>query len=298
MIKAFLLSRRLDLMYFISLLMLFLITFFLFELPMEAYYLTAGITVFVTLLYLFIRFVSFKEEVALKVQNAELQEQLTQMRNEQIDYQHDIEAYFLMWVHQMKTPITATKLLLESEDAEVVSKVRHEILQIDNYTNLTLSYLKLMNNSTDMVIAPVKIDDLIKPLIKRYSIQFIHHKTRLHYEPIRQVVLTDAKWLTILLEQLMNNALKYARGKEIWIEYNSGDCTLSIRDNGIGISSADLPKIFDRGFSGFNGRLNDKSSGIGLFIADHISAKLNQPITVESEVGVGTVFTVHLTPVT
>ncbi|ULG72300.1 sensor histidine kinase [Macrococcus brunensis] len=296
--KSFLVSRRIELIYFISLLLLFLITFFLFELPMEPYYLTAGITVFVTLLYLFVRFVSYKEKVALKEENLELQEQLTQMRNEQIDYQHDIEAYFLMWVHQMKTPITATKLLLESDDRDVVSKVRHEILQIDNYTNLTLSYLKLMNNSTDMVIAPVKIDDLIKPLIKRYSIQFIHHQTRLHYEPIQQVVLTDAKWLTILLEQLVNNALKYARGKEIWIEYNADDCALYIRDNGIGISPVDLPKIFDRGFSGFNGRLNDKSSGIGLFIADRISTKLNQPITVESEVGVGTVFAVHLTPVT
>ncbi|TDM02472.1 sensor histidine kinase [Macrococcus carouselicus] len=295
MIGPFLKSRRLELIYFFSILILFLIVFFLFNLTMAAYYLATCITVFVTFIYLFVRFVSYKEEVALKEQNAELQEQLTQMRNEQIDYQHEIESYFLLWVHQMKTPITATKLILESPDDDVVRRVRHEILQIDNYTNLTLSYLKLMNNSTDMVFAPVRLDDLIKPLIKRYSIQFIHYQTRLHYEPIQSEVLTDAKWMSILIEQLLNNALKYARGKDVWIEYDEKSSTLSVRDNGVGISAGDLPKIFDRGFSGFNGRLSDKSSGIGLFIAENISRKLNQQITVSSELGQGTIFSVHLT---
>ncbi|TDM12971.1 sensor histidine kinase [Macrococcus bovicus] len=295
MIGLFLKSRRLELIYCGSLLLLFLVVFFLFNLPMAPYLLSAAITLFMTALYMAIRFVGFKQQTELAERNAELEERLHELRNEQIDYQHEIESYFLLWVHQMKTPITATKLLLESPDDDVVRRVRHEILQIDNYTNLTLSYLKLMNNSTDMVFAPVRLDDLIKPLIKRYSIQFIHYQTRLHYEPIQSEVLTDAKWMSILVEQLLNNALKYARGKDVWIEYDEKSGTLSVRDNGVGISAGDLPKIFDRGFSGFNGRLSDKSSGIGLFIAENISRKLNQQITVSSELGQGTIFSVHLT---
>lgn len=295
MIGRFLKSRRPELIYCGSLLILFLIVFFLFNLPMAPYLLSAAIILFMSVIYMAIRFVGFKQQTELAERNAELEERLHELRNEQIDYQHEIETYFLLWVHQMKTPITATKLLLETPDDDVVGRVRHEILQIDNYTNLTLSYLKLMNNSTDMVFSPVRLDDLIKPLIKRYSIQFIHYQTRLHYQPIQSEVLTDAKWMSILVEQLLNNALKYARGKDIWIEYDEKSSTLSVRDNGIGISAGDLPKIFDRGFSGFNGRLSDKSSGIGLFIAENISRKLNQQITVSSELGQGTTFSVHLT---
>ncbi|GGB06866.1 HAMP domain-containing histidine kinase [Macrococcus hajekii] len=296
MILSFLNSRRLEIIYFMSLLILFLVIFFLFNLPIEAYILAACITLFITMLYMLIRFISYKQEINLKERNSELEYKIQQLRNEQIDYQHEIESYFLMWVHQMKTPITATKLLLENPEEDVVDRVRHEILQIDNYTNLTLSYLKLMNNSTDMLFVPVTVDELIRPIIKRYSIQFIHHQTRLHYDSIESEVLTDAKWMSILLEQLINNALKYARGKDIWIEYDTRTSMLAIRDNGIGINQADLPKIFDRGFSGFNGRLNDKASGIGLFIANDISKKLNQPIIVASELGVGTTFSVRLTP--
>ncbi|HDM4407109.1 TPA: HAMP domain-containing histidine kinase [Staphylococcus aureus] len=97
-------------------------------------------------------------------------------------------------MHQIKTPITASKLLLEDPDEHVISNVRNEVLQIDNYTNLALNYLKLMNQKTYMVFMEVSVDELIRPLIKRYAIQFIHHQTKLHYEKSEAVILTDAKW--------------------------------------------------------------------------------------------------------
>ncbi|WP_017637233.1 ATP-binding protein, partial [Staphylococcus sp. E463] len=138
----------------------------------------------------------------------------------------------------------------------------------------------------------VKIDELIKPLIMKYRVHFIEQNTKIHYQSVDDNVLTDAQWASILIEQLLNNALKYARGKDIWINFNSETKQLYIKDNGIGISQADLPKIFDKGYSGYNGSLNESSSGIGLFIVKHISQHLNLNVEVESKLNSGTQFTI------
>ncbi|MCE5039363.1 sensor histidine kinase [Staphylococcus auricularis] len=276
----------------IGILILFLVIFFVFSLPMEAFFLGAAIVLFILVIYWVIQSLNFKEKVRLKTQVDQLEDQLEMMRREQIEYKNEIEAYFLTWVHQIKTPITASKLLLEQNHEDTVNRVRQEILQIDNYTNLALSYLKLINQQTDMVLMKVSIDDLIRALIKKYSIQFIQNHTKVHYEKVTDEVLTDAKWASIMIEQILNNALKYARGKDIWIDFDSHQNQLKIADNGIGISQADKPKIFDRGYSGYNGRLNDKSSGIGLFIVKQIANRLQHKVEVESELNEGATFTI------
>ncbi|MGX0379785.1 sensor histidine kinase [Staphylococcus auricularis] len=276
----------------IGILILFLVIFFVFSLPMEAFFLGAAIVLFILIIYWVIQFMNFKEKLRLKTQVDQLEDQLETMRREQIEYKNEIEAYFLTWVHQIKTPITASKLLLEQNHEDTVNRVRQEILQIDNYTNLALSYLKLINQQTDMVLMKVWIDDLIRTLIKKYSIQFIQNHTKVHYEKVTDEVLTDAKWASIMIEQILNNALKYARGKDIWIDFDSQQNQLKIADNGIGISQADKPKIFDRGYSGYNGRLNDKSSGIGLFIVKQIANRLQHKVEVESELNEGATFTI------
>ncbi|BCU53389.1 two-component system, OmpR family, sensor histidine kinase BraS/BceS [Staphylococcus auricularis] len=276
----------------IGILILFLVIFFVFSLPMEAFFLGAAIVLFILIIYWVIQFMNFKEKLRLKTQVDQLEDQLETMRREQIEYKNEIEAYFLTWVHQIKTPITASKLLLEQNHEDTVNRVRQEILQIDNYTNLALSYLKLINQQTDMVLMKVSIDDLIRTLIKKYSIQFIQNHTKVHYEKVTDEVLTDAKWASIMIEQILNNALKYARGKDIWIDFDSQQNQLKIADNGIGISQADKPKIFDRGYSGYNGRLNDKSSGIGLFIVKQIANRLQHKVEVESELNEGATFTI------
>ena len=187
----------------------------------------------------------------------------------------------------------ASKLLLERNEDNVVNRVRQEIIQIDNYTSLALSYLKLMNQETDMSFSKVKINDLVRPLIMKYSIQFIDQKTKIHYERCEDEVLTDAQWCSIMIEQILNNALKYARGKDIWITFDQQRHVLTIRDNGVGISQGDLPKIFDKGYSGYNGRLNANSSGIGLFIVKHISQHLHHYVDVQSELNKGTAFSIY-----
>ncbi|MEK4757337.1 sensor histidine kinase [Macrococcoides caseolyticum] len=270
--------------------LLFGLIMILYNTPLEGIVLTAGIIIFLGIIYFSYSMMIYKKVCTVQEENLQLKEEIQDIRNEKIEYQSEIESYFLLWVHQMKTPITASKLLLEAEDIQTISQMRHEILQIDNYTNLALSYLKLMNEKTDMVFMEVRMDDLITPLIKRYSIQFIHNDTKLHYEKIYDSVLTDAKWTSVMIEQILNNALKYARGKNIWIKYSEAENILSVKDDGIGINTSDLPKIFEKGFSGYNGRLNDKSSGIGLYIVKTIARRMNVSVSVESELGKGTTF--------
>ncbi|MCT1927509.1 sensor histidine kinase [Staphylococcus pasteuri] len=273
-------------------LLIFAVIFFVFSLSMSALLLGIAIVLFIMLIYWWISYLGFQKQVNLKHKIEVLEEELFETKKRQAEYQKDIESYFLTWVHQIKTPITATQLLLERNEHNVVNQVRQEIVQIDNYTSLALSYLKLLNEASDMSISEVKIDELIKPLIMKYRVHFIEQNTKIHYQSVDDNVLTDAQWASILIEQLLNNALKYARGKDIWINFNSETKQLYIKDNGIGISQADLPKIFDKGYSGYNGSLNESSSGIGLFIVKHISQHLNLNVEVESKLNSGTHFTI------
>lgn len=286
----FIKSKMSEFLIVIMLSSIFISIMMLYNLPTEGITLSIAIVIFLGIIYFGYSSIIYKRECSVYEENERLIDDIQILRNEKIAYQSEVESYFLMWVHQMKTPITASKLLLESPDEETNSRMRHEILQIDNYTNLALSYLKLMNEKTDMVIMETTIDDLITPLIKRYSIQFIHNNTKLNYERVHHLVLTDAKWASVMIEQILNNALKYARGRQIWIVYDEKNEVLSIQDDGIGINASDLPKIFDKGFSGYNGRLNEKSSGIGLYIVKTIARRINVQISVESVLNEGTTF--------
>lgn len=293
MIINYIKSKQREISIITSVLLLFFIIFVSFSLQMTAYLLGASIVLFTMAIYWVIDFFNYKKDDDLQKELENAKSEIKLLRNKKIEYQNDVESYFLLWIHQMKTPITASKLILDNPDDENIQQLKQELLQIDNYTNLTLSYLKLMNTTTDMTFSRVNVDDLIKPLVKKYSIQFIHNKTKLHYKSTEDSILTDSGWASILIEQLLNNALKYAREKEIIISFDDNVKKLTIEDTGIGINSADIPKIFDKGYSGFNGRLNDKSSGLGLFIAKSISEKLGHPIEVESEVGSGSRFIIH-----
>lgn len=286
----FIKSKMSEFLIVIMLSSIFISIMMLYNLPTEGITLSIAIVIFLGIIYFGYSSIIYKRECSVYEENERLIDDIQILRNEKIAYQSEVESYFLMWVHQMKTPITASKLLLESPDEETNSRMRHEILQIDNYTNLALSYLKLMNEKTDMVIMETTIDDLITPLIKRYSIQFIHNNTKLNYERVHHLALTDAKWASVMIEQILNNALKYARGRQIWIVYDEKNEVLSIQDDGIGINASDLPKIFDKGFSGYNGRLNEKSSGIGLYIVKTIARRINVQISVESVLNEGTTF--------
>ncbi|MDK6298682.1 sensor histidine kinase [Staphylococcus caprae] len=293
MLLSFIKSIRNEISIVVCIFLLFALIFFLFTLPFSAFGLALGIVLLVISIHWWIKYLGFKKDERLKETIDNLENELTEVKNQQVEYRNDVESYFLTWVHQIKTPITASQLLLERNEENVVNRVRQEIVQIDNYTSLALSYLKLLNEESDMTISEVEINELIRPLIMKYRIQFIEQHTRIHYEKCEDKVLTDAQWASIMIEQILNNALKYARGKDIWIEFDASEQSLIIKDNGVGISKADIPKIFDKGYSGYNGRLNEESSGIGLFIVKHISNHLNHEVDVDSKLNEGTTFKIH-----
>ena len=267
--------------------------FLLFSLPMDVFWVLFWNLTIIMSVFLGYQILAFREEVRLETKVEQLQEELIDLQDASDMRQNELEEYFIMWVHQMKTPITASQLILKNPDDEAIRNLRQEMVSIENYTNMALNYLKLSNPATDMVFSERKLDEIITPLIRKYSLQFIQHGIRLHYQPIEAEVVTEANLTSLMIEQILNNALKYAKQKEIWISYDSQNATLTIKDSGRGIKAEDLPKIFDKGYSGFNGQLNQKSSGIGLYLVELVARRLNQPVSVESTFGQETQFTIQ-----
>ena len=270
-------------------LLVFWVVFLLMNLSFESYFLAFEIVVFFYMVYLvFMAFLNKKEE-KLKNQIQELEEANLNLRNDFLAKEKELQEYFLIWIHQIKTPITAGKLICDSDiENENVKNIKKELIYIEDYTNMALSYLKMANHNTDMDISLVNLDDIINPLIKKYAILFISNNIKLEYKKLNVKVITDSKWCMVVIEQLLSNAIKYTKNGIVSISFNEKENYLEIKDNGIGIKDSDLPKIFDKGYSGFNGRQNQKSTGIGLFLVKQILDKLGQNIKLESKLGEGT----------
>lgn len=200
--------------------------------------------------------------------------------------------YYSLWVHQIKTPIAALRILLQAESElsfEKKAELETELFKIEQYVEMVLSYIRLEDMTSDLTLQYYSMDEIIKPTIRKYSKLFILKKIKLEYEPIDVKVLTDAKWLTLVMEQILSNALKYTQTGSISIySLPEQEQTLVVEDTGIGICGEDLPRIFEKGFTGYNGRTNQKSTGIGLYLCKSIIDKLNHSISVESEIARGT----------
>lgn len=270
-------------------LLVFWVVFLLMNLSFESYFLAFEIVLFFYLVYLiFMAFLNKKEE-KLKNQIQELEEANLNLRNDFLAKEKELQEYFLIWIHQIKTPITAGKLICDGDiENENIKNIKKELIYIEDYTNMALSYLKMTNHNTDMDISLVNLDDIIRPLIKKYAILFISNNIKLEYEKLNVKVITDSKWCMVVIEQLLSNAIKYTKNGIVSITFNEKENYLEIKDNGIGIKESDLPKIFDKGYSGFNGRQNQKSTGIGLFLVKQILDKLGQKVKLESKLGEGT----------
>lgn len=267
----------------------FWVVFLLMNLSFESYFLAFEIIVFFYLVYLvFMAFLNKKEE-KLKNQIQELEEANLNLRNDFLAKEKELQEYFLIWIHQIKTPITAGKLICDGDiENENIKNIKKELIYIEDYTNMALSYLKMANHNTDMDISLVNLDDIIRPLIKKYAILFISNNIKLEYEKLNVKVITDSKWCMVVIEQLLSNAIKYTKNGIVSISFNEKENYLEIKDNGIGIKDSDLPKIFDKGYSGFNGRQNQKSTGIGLFLVKQILDKLGQKVKLKSKLDEGT----------
>ena len=297
---------------FVVFIFIFFIMFYLYNLPLEALIYTGSFCFLASLIASFLDFVNYKESYKkLKFLEENILNNLDALPKSldiRIDYYHkiieklyeeleklaqenrqkntDMVDYYSMWVHQIKTPIAAMNFLLDNE--EVDQKIlQQELFKIERYVEMVLTYIRLDSISSDYVITKINLDEVVKDSVKKYATIFINKKIKLNYVSHETMVISDKKWLSFAFEQILGNSVKYSgAGGEITIE--TCENKLIIEDNGIGIKEEDLPRIFEKGFTGFNGRYEKKSSGLGLYLCKKTLDKLGHHIEISSKVGEGT----------
>ena len=299
--------------YFLITVSVFLIVLYLYGVPLEPLlYATvlSGSIGSVSLAINFIRYfkkytmlIHLKNEVTYSIENLPKGDTLTEIAytqlitniyNDNLNYKNTMERnqsdmldYYTMWVHQIKTPISAMKLLIQTSESEISSDLSSELFKIEQYVEMVLSYIRLGSNKNDFVLKEYDLDNIIRQAVRKYAPLFIRKKISLDFQPTNYKVLTDEKWLVFVIEQLLSNAIKYTNKGKISI-YSLENKKLVIEDTGIGISKEDIPRIFDKGFTGYNGRTDKKATGLGLYLCKNILDKLSHKISIESEVGVKT----------
>lgn len=217
--------------------------------------------------------------------------------------------YYSMWVHQIKTPISAMKLLLEAEREELgllicdeeqqaslkelsdnVASFEDELFRIEEYVSMALQYQRVISTENDFVLEKVSVDGVIRDTIKKYAKIMIRRHIGINYSGTGQEVYTDGKWLAFMLEQILSNAIKYTPQGVVTIETaeEKDRFFITIKDTGIGIKAEDLPRVFEKGYTGYNGHADKKATGIGLYLCRQMADKLGHTIRMESEIGKGT----------
>ena len=313
MLLSYLRSRRRVLLFSALCALLFSVSFLLYHLPVEAVLYPAGLCALLGSIALGLDVIRFRRRHRLlnaihtitdsaldalpEAENrieADYQRIIGLLREEQRQIEGgmrrryaDMIDYYTVWAHQIKTPIASMRLSLQNEDSALSRKLRLDLFHIEQYVEMVLTYLRLDSDETDYVIRECAVDDILKRSLKKFAPEFIARKLSLRYEPVGIRAITDEKWLGFVIEQLLSNALKYTYEGGVTIESAEGG-VLCIRDTGIGIAPEDLPRIFERGFTGCNGRSGRSSSGLGLYLCRRICTNLGHKIIVRSAPGEGT----------
>ena len=297
---------------FVVFIAIFFIMFYLYNLPLEALIYTGSFCFFAALIASFLDFVNYRESYKkLKFLEKNIindREDLPKSLDIRIDYYHkiieklyeelekltqenrqkntDMVDYYSMWVHQIKTPIAAMNFLLDNEEVDQ-KNLQQELFKIERYVEMVLTYIRLDSTSSDYVITKINLDEVVKDSVKKYATIFINKKIKLNFVSHETMVISDKKWLSFAIEQILGNSVKYSNtGGEITIE--TCENKLIVEDNGMGIKEEDLPRIFEKGFTGFNGRYEKRSSGLGLYLCKKTLDKLGHHIEISSKVGEGT----------
>ena len=297
---------------FVVFIAIFFVMFYLYNLPLEALIYTGSFCFLAALIASIFDYANYKEsykKLNFLEQNIlndldalpksldiridyyhkiieKLYEELEKLTQENRQKNTDMVDYYSMWVHQIKTPIAAMNFLLDNE--EVDQKIlQQELFKIERYVEMVLTYIRLDSISSDYVITKINLDEVVKDSVKKYATIFINKKIKLNYVSHETMVISDKKWLSFAFEQILGNSVKYtSTSGEITIE--TCENKLIIEDNGMGIKEEDLPRIFEKGFTGFNGRYEKKSSGLGLYLCKKTLDKLGHHIEISSKVGEGT----------
>ncbi len=294
---------------------IFIVVLFLYNLPVEPVLYSAFLCMIISIIFFMVDFIHYyrKHKLLFQLQNQvtlsiddlpqaksllekDYQELIkilfvdkTSLVSEADAARNDLIDYYTLWVHQIKTPISAMRLLLQSEDNTQNSELSLELFKIEQYVEMVLQYLRLNSYSSDLIIKKCDLDEIVRQAVRKYAKMFIGHKINLNYTELNCQVLTDEKWLVFVIEQLLSNALKYTKEGRISIYMENKDSkTLVIEDTGIGIAPEDLPRVFEKGYTGYNGHADKKSTGIGLYLCKRIIKNLSHTIEIQSQVGKGT----------
>ena len=299
MIKMFLKSKQNELLCYIGSMLLFVIVLFLYDVRIDAIQYGLLLSTVLFLLNLTLQFFKFQKRLSEQdYQNIikNLKEQNSELKSQERIFKQEMSDYYSMWVHQIKTPIAAMHVLqqtLEEEypEQKYIKEIKLELFKIEQYVEMVLTYLRMGEMSGDLKFEKYSLDAIVRQVIRKYSQMFILRKIHLQYAKTSQCIVTDEKWLQFVLEQVLSNALKYTKdGGMIFIytEEKENKKCLVIEDSGIGIQAEDLPRVFEKGFTGYNGRADKKSTGIGLYMCKKIMERLNHQIWIESEIDKGT----------
>ncbi len=208
--------------------------------------------------------------------------------------------YITSWVHQIKTPIAVSRLIMENSSknpmTEALNSLEDELDKIDDYVEQALYHSRIDSFSKDYFITEINGERIVKDLIKKHAKTFISKKMKLNIENLNLEISSDKKWLSFIMEQILSNSLKYTNKQgiiNIYGEKNEKESTITIEDNGIGIKVEDVERVFHKGFTGSNGRDNYKSTGMGLYLAKELARKLGHELTIESSYEKYTKVTIH-----
>lgn len=319
LLKDYLYIHRKILLYGSLVVFIFLLTFWLYRLPLGAVLYPTALCVAVGVVFLafdFFRFQKDRKSVneIKSVTDAMLSAIVQSPPKEHEDWAEamravisahdefamqtrekysDMITYYTVWAHQIKTPIASMRLILSGEDSQLSRKASAELFRIEQYVDMVLAFLRLGSDTTDYVFSQHRLDEIVKQAVRKFRGEFIMRKLTLSLELSETVVTTDEKWLSFIIEQVLSNALKYTKTGGITIK-STDDGKLTVSDTGIGILSQDLPRIFDNGYTGSNGRLDKSASGIGLYLCKRICKNLSHSISAVSQVGKGTSVTIDL----
>ena len=208
------------------------------------------------------------------------------LKTESIRQQEEQKEYYTLWVHQIKTPISAMRLLLDHKDDEGARLLKQELFKVDQYADLALKFVKLGDIASDLIIERCDLGEIARAAVKKYSLLFVYSKLTAQIDPLTKDIPCDRMWLEFILYQLLSNSVKYTHtgGVRIYMDKNA----LVVEDTGIGIRKEDLPRIFEKGYTGYNGRMDTRASGIGLYLVKRAADALGIRVEVSSVLGKGT----------
>lgn len=299
---------------------IFIVVFYLYHLPLVAILYPAGICFIVGCLFMTHEILAAykkheKLTALLSLQGSTILEMFEECaKTEERDYQKVIQKlcqdmqhmemkmtdayketidYFTMWVHQIKTPIASMRLHLDAEDSKLSRRLKSDLLHIEQYVEMVTTYIKIGSDMTDYVFRTVYLDKILRENIRKLRSEFILKKINLIYNPTNEAVISDEKWLSFVIEQILSNALKYTEKGSVTISIEDPK-TLCISDTGIGIAPEDILRIFDKGYTGKNGRADKRASGLGLYLCRQICNQLGHSISAISEVEKGTTIKIDL----